>query len=91
MLRIWGDEDRATSGRRRRALSAAMTSDGDVVADLSGLQFADSSVMVDLALMARRLRAEGRTLRLRGAQPQVRALIDMMGLARLAPVTVAES
>jgi anti-anti-sigma regulatory factor len=59
-----------------------------VVVDLRGLRFADSSLMVDLAVLARRLRADGRALRLRGAQPQVQALIEMMGVHRLPAVAI---
>jgi anti-anti-sigma regulatory factor len=54
-----------------------------VVVDLSELVFADSSLMLDFAMLARRLRAQGRAIRLRGAQPQVRKLIEIMGLHRL--------
>jgi anti-anti-sigma regulatory factor len=39
--------------------------------------------MVDLALLARRLRARGRVLLLRGAQPQIRTLIEIVGIHRL--------
>ena len=85
---ISGDEDRATSGRRRRPISAALHATRDVIVDLSGLTFADSSLIVDLAVLAQRLRARGRTLRLRGPQPQVRKLIEIMGLDRLAAVAV---
>jgi anti-anti-sigma regulatory factor len=38
--------------------------------------------MLDLAVLAQRLRAEGRALLLRGAQPQVRTLIGLVGLDR---------
>jgi anti-anti-sigma regulatory factor len=54
-----------------------------VIVDLSDLVFADTSLMLDLAMLARRLRVRGRAILLRGAQPQVRALIEMMGLHRL--------
>jgi anti-anti-sigma factor len=82
VLHIWGDEDRATSGQRRPALSAAITCARDVVVDLRELHFADSSVMVDLAVLASRLRAEGRRLRLRGPQPQIQRLIEIVRLDR---------
>jgi anti-anti-sigma factor len=72
-------------------MSSALTSTNDVVADLSELHYADSSMMLDLAMLAGRLRAEGRTLRLQGAQPHVEALIDMVGLSRLPAVSLAES
>ena len=83
ILRCWGDEDRATQGTRRQALSRAIKAHGDVVADLSGLAFADSSLMLDLAALARRLRTRERQLRLRDAQPQIKVLIELVGLHRL--------
>jgi anti-anti-sigma regulatory factor len=55
----------------------------DVIVDLSELAFADSSLMVDLALVARRLRVSGAAIRLRGAQPQIMRLIELVGLHRL--------
>jgi ABC-type transporter Mla MlaB component len=39
--------------------------------------------MLDLAMVARRLRAHGRAIWLHGAQPQVRTLIELVGLDRL--------
>ncbi len=39
--------------------------------------------MLDLAMLSRRLRKRGRTILLRGAQPQIRTLIEMVGLHRL--------
>jgi anti-anti-sigma regulatory factor len=53
-----------------------------VCVDLSELRFADPSLMIDLAVLAQRLRAEGRAVMLRGAQPQVRTLIGLVGLDR---------
>ena len=82
VLRAWGDEDRTTSGLRRRSLSVALKAGRDVVVDLTGLQFADASFMVDLAVLAGRLRAEGRAMRLRGPQPHIQRLIELMGLHR---------
>ena len=51
--------------------------------DLTELVFADASLMVDLAMLARRLRAHGRAILLCGAQPQIRTLIELVGLHRL--------
>jgi anti-anti-sigma regulatory factor len=85
-MRIVGDEDRTTSGRRRRPLSAALKATRDVIVDLSELRFADPSLMLDLAVLAQRLRGQGRVLWLNGAQPNVRTLIEMMGLHRLPAV-----
>ena len=51
--------------------------------DLTELVFADVSLMLDLAMLSRRLRGGGRILLLRGAQPQIRTLIEIVGLDRL--------
>ncbi len=83
-----GDEDRTTSGRRRRPISCALRATRDVVVDLSDLKFADSSLIVDLAVLAQRLRAEGRRLRLRAPQPQIRTLIELVGLHRMPSVAL---
>ena len=88
MLRVSGDEDRSTSGRRRRALSSALKATKDVVVDLSDLTFADASVMIDLAVLARRLRLGGRMLRVRGQRPSIHALIELVGLDRLPAVAI---
>ena len=55
----------------------------DVVVDMSELVFADTSLMLDLAALARRLRAHGAALRLRAPQIQIRTLIELVGLHRL--------
>ncbi len=60
-----------------------MRSQSDVIVDLSGLVFADPSLMLDLAALARRLRFRDRMVLLRGAQPQIVALIEEVGLQRL--------
>jgi anti-anti-sigma factor len=91
ILRIEGDEDRVTSGRRRRPLSAALTATRDVIVDLSDLRFADSSLMIDLACLAQRQRAQGQTLWLTHPQPHIRALIEAVGLHRLPAVRVGGS
>jgi anti-anti-sigma regulatory factor len=45
--------------------------------------------MIDLACLAQRLRAEGQSLLLSGAQPNVQRLIETVGLHRLPAVQVA--
>ena len=57
--------------------------------DLSELAFADPSLMLDLAMIARRLRKCGRQLILRGAQPDICVLIEFVGLHRLPGVAIA--
>jgi anti-anti-sigma regulatory factor len=85
---VSGDEDRTTSGRRRRPFSVALKATRDVIVDLSELRFADPSLMIDLACLARRLRASGRTISLLHPQPHVRTLIELVGLHRLPSVVV---
>lgn len=87
-MRCSGDEDRATQATRRRALARAIKARSDVVADLSDLAFADSSLMLDLAALARRLRTRDRELKLREPQPQIKVLIELVGLHRLPGVAV---
>ena len=89
VLRVCGDEDRATQSLRRRPLSRALgLARSDLVVDLSDLEFADSSVMLDLAMLARRLRRSGKFLRLEGARPHILRLIEIVGLDRLPGVLV---
>jgi anti-anti-sigma regulatory factor len=83
-----GDEDRSTQGSRRRALARAIRAQSDVVVDLSELSFADGSVMLDLAVLARRLRVRGRALHIKRPQPQVRTMIEVAGLHRLPGVRI---
>ena len=54
-----------------------------MIIDLSELVFADTSLMLDFAMLARRLRAKDCAIRLGGAQPQIRTLIELVGLHRL--------
>jgi anti-anti-sigma regulatory factor len=88
VLRCCGAEDRSTQSLRRQALSQAIAAPADVVVDLSALAFADPSLMLDLAMLARRLRKAGRQLLLEGAQPDISALIQYVGLHRLSGVLV---
>jgi anti-anti-sigma regulatory factor len=44
--------------------------------------------MLDLAMLARRLRAHGRGISLCGAQPQIRTLIELVGLHKLPGVVL---
>ena len=88
MLRCCGDEDRTTQSLRRRALSQALRATDDLLVDLSELAFADPSLMLDLAMIARRLRKRGREITLQDAQPDIEVLIEYVGLHRLPGVKV---
>jgi len=89
VLRCSGDEDIVTKGRRRRPLSRAgrvARAYNGLVVDLSELVFADASFMVDLAMLARRLRLRGAVMWIRGARPYIRRLIELVGVDRLPSV-----
>ena len=84
--------------RRRGSLDAVAAAAGalagaarpaDVVVDLTELAFADPSLMLDLAMVARRLRKAGRELTLHDAQPDISVLIEYVGLHRLPGVKIA--
>jgi anti-anti-sigma regulatory factor len=53
--------------------------------------FGDSSLMLDLAALARRLRVHGCMLRLHNPQPTVQVVIEMVGLHRLPGVDLEGS
>jgi anti-anti-sigma factor len=91
LLRCSGDEDRTTQSLRRQALSKAITRVQELRVDLSELTFADTSLMLDLAIVARRLRGAGVGMRVYGAQPQIGRLIELVGLDRLPGVVVERS
>jgi anti-anti-sigma regulatory factor len=56
--------------------------------DLSELAFADPSLMLDLAMLSRRLRQAGLHLLIHSAQPDITVLIEYVGLHRLPGVLV---
>jgi anti-anti-sigma regulatory factor len=66
----------------------AFRAQSDVTVDLRDLSFADTSLMIDLAMLSNRLRRRGRALLLDGAQPQIMSLIEMVGLDHLPGVRV---
>ena len=87
VISLAGEVDLYTAPEFKQQLLEVIDQGGrDVVVDLSDLHFADSSLMVDLAVLAQRLRADGRRLRLRGPQPQIQKLIELMGLHRMPAV-----
>lgn len=89
MLCCSGDEDRSTQSLRRPALSRALHAGGTLLVDLHDLVFADPSLIVDLALVARRVRKAGGLMQIHGAQPQIQRLIEIVGLHRMPGVVMA--
>ena len=88
VLKCSGDEDRSTQSLRRRAMSRALTAEENLVVDMTGLSFADASLILDLAMIARRLRKAGRRMRVCGAAPHIHTLIELVGLHRMPGVFV---
>ena len=86
-----GEEGAATQGRRRTALSRALRADSDLLVDLRALRVADPSLILDLTMVACRLRRSERRMVLRGAQPPVRRLIEALGFHRFAGVILEGS
>ena len=77
-VRVVGEVDLATSPQLRECLTGLV---GDVDVDLSEVAFLDSSGLNALIGSKKHLTATGGTLRLHGAQPQVRHVFDVMGMA----------
>jgi anti-anti-sigma regulatory factor len=69
----------------------ALKAKADVVVELAELAWADSSLMIDFVMLARRLRIQGHTLTLRDPQPHVAALLELVGLDRSPAVRIEQS
>ena len=78
---LQGQLDLASSGQVREALAAV--GGETVVADLSGLEFLDSSGIAALLAARSDVLREGRSFQLRGASGIVRQVLELTGLASL--------
>jgi len=78
VLKIDGDIDMAAGPVLRKAM-LEQEEQGDVVLDLSGVSFIDSSGLRTLLDAARRADERGNTLTLRQAGPEVRRLLEITG------------
>ncbi|MFF4324574.1 STAS domain-containing protein [Streptomyces sp. NPDC001568] len=90
VVRVTGETDLESAQRLRTELETAIVqAPGDVVVDLTGLVFCDSSGLN--ALLAARLLAQerGRVLRLAGPSRQVLRLLEMTGAKDLFPIDAA--
>lgn len=84
VLPVSGELDLTAAPVLREQLLAAIT-DGhdDVVLDLSGVTFVDSSGLSVIITAYKRLQAEGGRLRVAGASGLVRSVLDVTGLGRI--------
>ncbi len=81
LVRLAGELDLVTE---RPLLESLEAFDGeDVVLDLSGVSFTDSTGLAALIGARRRARSAGATLRVRGATGQTRELLERTGLLGL--------
>ena len=86
VIGLFGELDLATVGDFERALADVEASHvAEIVVDLSGLQFIDSTGIRVLAEAARRSRTDGRRLTLlRGPEP-VHLVFELCGMADVLP------
>jgi anti-sigma B factor antagonist len=78
-----GELDMATSEAAAACLAALVETAGDIVVDLSGLQFIDSTGLSALLTACRESEDRGRTLTLRRPARTVRRVLTMTGLDRV--------
>jgi anti-sigma B factor antagonist len=79
-LRLLGELDLAGVEVLMSAVEQAAARGGDLVLDLRELTFLDSSGISAFVRIARE-RADGRTLVLEAPRPEVRRLLDLVGLS----------
>jgi anti-sigma B factor antagonist len=87
VLRLAGELDIATSGTLRQSL-AALSDEGyrNVVLDMGGVTFCDSTGLGTIATFARRLIQAGDTLVVLALRPDVAAVFRLAGLTAVLPV-----
>jgi anti-sigma B factor antagonist len=80
VVRVAGEVDIATSPALRDACLGAVEQGGDVVLDLAGVTFLDSSGISVLVQARQRLDSLGRRLEIRAASRPVRRVLELAGL-----------
>jgi anti-anti-sigma factor len=84
VVSLRGEQDMSTAPDLAEALSAASAAgDGDVVVDLSDVQFMDAAIITVLARRGHDLRSSGRALMLRSPSRFARRLLDLCDLVGL--------
>ncbi|MFG1807465.1 STAS domain-containing protein [Streptomyces sp. NPDC049040] len=90
VITVSGDTDLDSTGPLREAVLAALDRHQDLVFDLAGVAFADSSFL-NVLLLARSAALERKgSVRLYNAGSQVRRLLDVTGAAALFPALSPE-
>ncbi|MCL8207577.1 MAG: STAS domain-containing protein [Actinomycetia bacterium] len=88
VVRLEGEFDLAVADALREALDALVAKhpEQDLVLDLAGVSFIDSSGLGVILGRHRRLQARGRRLLLAGVGPQVKGILTTAGLGRILPL-----
>lgn len=82
VLRLQGELDASNRDRLRCAINSALENHPPLlVVDLSGLDFIDCAALSVLVWAHKRLSEDGHRLVITGAQPAVRRVLDLTGLA----------
>jgi anti-sigma B factor antagonist len=80
LLSIVGEVDIANVHELEAALANADTGNGDLIVDMTGVRYMDSSGFAALLDGARRLRGRGATVHLAGCSPTIKRLLDVTRL-----------
>jgi anti-sigma B factor antagonist len=84
VVSLRGEQDMSTAGRFAAVLAgAALEGDGDLVVDLSHVEFMDAKVVMVLVRARESLRARSRDLTLRAPSPFARRILLLCGLLGL--------
>ncbi|MEU1361857.1 STAS domain-containing protein [Micromonospora zamorensis] len=84
VLEVHGELDMATSPQLREGLQRLVEAgDRQIVVDLAGVRFMDSSALGALVLMFKALREVGGRLSLASAQPAVRTVLTITSVDRV--------
>lgn len=86
VIRLVGEVDTVSSARLRAVLGEQVDEANDVVLDLSGVRFIDSSGLGVLVGALRRAEAGGHRLALRAPTSSLQRVLEMTGLANAFPI-----
>jgi anti-sigma B factor antagonist len=86
VLAVTGEIDMATGQAFRDALDHAVERSHDVLVDLGGVSFMDSTGLNALIRGAQQAQRSAGTVRVRSPRPEVRRLLDITGADRIIPI-----
>lgn len=90
MVRVYGEADLDNAGLLREAADQALAHRPDVVFDLAGVTFADSTFLTVLLQARQTALGQGGTILLAAPSTSVQRLLSVVGAADLFPVVTAE-